>query len=53
MDIHSSEQRHFNMSRIRGRDTKPEMVIRRGLWADGYRYRLQCRDLPGKPNIVL
>jgi len=40
------------MSGIRGRDTKPEMVIRRGLHARGYRYRLHARALPGKPDLV-
>lgn len=49
----TSEQRSRNMSRIRGKDTKPEMVIRRLLHAMGYRYRLHRRDLPGAPDIVL
>ena len=40
------------MGRVRGRDTKPEMVVRRLLHAMGYRYRLQARDLPGRPDIV-
>lgn len=40
------------MSGIRGRDTKPEMVIRKGLHARGYRYRLHSRSLPGKPDLV-
>ncbi|MEH6433847.1 very short patch repair endonuclease [Massilia sp. DD77] len=40
------------MSRIRGRDTKPEMLIRRGLHARGLRYRLQDRNLPGRPDLV-
>ena len=40
------------MSGIRGRDTKPEMVIRKGLHARGYRYRLHSRALPGKPDLV-
>lgn len=47
------EQRHNNMSHIRGKDTKPEMLVRRWLWSHGYRYRLHCRQLPGKPDIVL
>lgn len=47
------EQRHSNMSRIRGKDTKPEMLVRQYLWSHGYRYRLHCRQLPGKPDIVL
>ena len=40
------------MSRIKGRDTRPEMLIRKWLWASGYRYRLHKKDLPGKPDIV-
>lgn len=39
------------MSGIRGKDTKPEMLIRRGLHARGFRYRLHCKDLPGKPDL--
>lgn len=45
-------QRRLNMSRIRGRDTKPEMLIRRGLHARGLRYRLHDRSLPGRPDLV-
>ncbi len=41
------------MSGIRGKDTKPEMLVRRFLHAHGYRYRLHRKDLPGKPDIVL
>ena len=51
-DVHSPERRSFNMSRIRGRDTKPEMLIRRGLHARGFRFRLHARDLPGRPDLV-
>jgi DNA mismatch endonuclease Vsr len=40
------------MGRVRGRDTKPEMVVRRLIHGIGYRYRLQARDLPGRPDIV-
>ncbi|WP_434128330.1 very short patch repair endonuclease [Novosphingobium fluoreni] len=40
------------MSRIKSRDTKPEMVVRRVLHAAGFRYRLHSRDLPGKPDVV-
>ena len=53
MDVHTPEKRSFNMSRIRDRDTRPEMLVRRWLWANGYRYRLHKKDLPGKPDIVL
>ncbi len=46
------EQRQHNMSRIRSRDTRPEMLIRRGLHALGLRYRLHVRRLPGTPDLV-
>lgn len=52
MDVLTPEQRHRNMSRIRGKDTKPEMLIRRGLHARGLRYRLHSKDLPGRPDLV-
>jgi len=51
-DVLTPEQRQFNMSRIRGKDTKPEMLIRRGLHARGLRYRLHDRSLPGRPDLV-
>lgn len=41
------------MSGIRGKDTKPEMIVRRGLHAMGFRYRLHDKSLPGKPDLVL
>lgn len=41
------------MSGIRGKDTKPEMVVRRALFAEGFRFRLHRRDLPGVPDIVM
>jgi DNA mismatch endonuclease (patch repair protein) len=53
MDVHSQEQRSFNMSKIRGKDTRPELIVRRWLWAHGFRYQLHKKDLPGKPDIVL
>jgi len=40
------------MSRVRAKDTKPELLVRRRLWAKGYRYRLHRSDLPGRPDIV-
>lgn len=46
-------QRHANMAAIKGKDTKPEMVVRRFLWSHGFRYRLNHRLLPGKPDVVL
>lgn len=52
-DVLTKEQRRLNMSRVKGRDTKPEMIIRRGLHAKGLRFRLHRRDLPGRPDLVL
>ncbi len=52
-DIVDSATRSRMMSGIRGKDTKPEMVIRRGLHALGFRFRLHDRQLPGKPDLVL
>jgi DNA mismatch endonuclease (patch repair protein) len=51
-DVLTPEQRRLNMSRIRGKDTKPEMLLRRGLHARGFRFRLHRRDLPGCPDLV-
>lgn len=53
VDRLTSEQRRLNMSRVRGRDTKPEFVVRRLLHRLGFRYRLHSGDLPGRPDIVL
>ena len=53
MDKLSTEQRHKNMAAIRGKDTKPEMIVRRGLWSRGFRYRLNSPKLPGHPDLVL
>lgn len=52
MDVHSKEKRSYNMSRIKGKDTKPEIILRKWLWANGYRYRLHGKYLPGKPDVV-
>jgi DNA mismatch endonuclease (patch repair protein) len=52
-DTLSLEKRSRLMSRIRGKDTKPELTVRRMLHSMGYRFRLHRRDLPGKPDIVL
>jgi len=52
-DVHSKAIRSYNMSKIRGKDTKPELIIRRFLHSRGFRYRLHRKDLPGKPDIVL
>lgn len=53
MDTISPERRSEVMSRIRGKDTKPEMLVRRHLHAIGFRYRLHDSKLPGHPDIVL
>lgn len=52
MDVLTKEQRRLNMSRIRDRDTKPELLIRKGLHARGYRFRVNETSLPGRPDIV-
>jgi DNA mismatch endonuclease, patch repair protein len=52
-DVFDKKMRSYVMSRIKGKDTKPEMVVRRFLHANGFRYRLHVKDLPGKPDIVL
>ena len=52
MDVHSSSQRSFNMSQIKGKNTKPERIVRQWLWQNGYRYRPHRKALPGKPDIV-
>ena len=53
MDRLSPEHRSWNMSRIRGRDTQPELAVRSALHRAGYRFRLHRKDLPGRPDIVL
>ncbi|MDO4557901.1 MAG: DNA mismatch endonuclease Vsr [Planctomycetia bacterium] len=53
VDVHTKEQRRYNMSRIRSEDTVPERMVRSWLWNHGYRYRLRNRNLPGRPDIVL
>ena len=53
MDKLSKLQRHNNMAAIRSKDTKPEMIVRRGLWKRGFRYRLNHKRLPGHPDLVL
>ena len=53
MDKFSPQQRHTCMAAIRSKDTKPEMIVRRGLWKRGFRYRLNHKRLPGRPDLVL
>lgn len=52
-DVLTSEQRSFNMSQIKGKNTSPEMAVRKTLHQLGYRYRLHVKTLPGCPDIVL
>lgn len=52
-DVHDLKTRSYNMSRIKGKDTKPELLVRKFLFANGFRYRLHDKKLPGKPDIVL
>ena len=52
-DVLTREQRSYNMSRIRGKNTKPELVVRRGIHRLGFRFRLHVKNLPGKPDLVL
>lgn len=52
-DTMTPEQRHRCMSHIRSKATKPELLVRRWLWGHGYRYRLNVKSVPGKPDIVL
>jgi DNA mismatch endonuclease, patch repair protein len=52
-DVHTPEIRSYNMSRIRNKDTKPELIVRQFLFNKGFRYRLHNKNLPGRPDIVL
>jgi len=52
-DIHNKQTRSFNMSQIKSKNTKPELLVRKFLFANGLRYRLHDKNLPGKPDIVL
>ena len=52
-DRMTPEQRHRCMSHIHSKGTKPELRVRRWLWAHGYRYRLNVKSVPGKPDIVM
>lgn len=52
-DVHSKEVRSYNMSRIHSKGTKPEMLVRKFLFSEGFSYRLHSKDLPGKPDVVL
>ena len=52
LDVHTPIQRRRNMAAIKGKDTKPEMVVRRLVFRLGYRYRLHGKSLPGRPDLV-
>lgn len=52
-DVHSPKTRSFNMSRIHGKNTKPEEKVRKYLFSKGFRYRKNDKKLPGTPDIVL
>ena len=53
MDNLTKAQRHKNMQHIRSKDTCIEVILRKALWKRGYRYRKNCRDIPGKPDIAI
>ncbi|HSA07099.1 MAG TPA: very short patch repair endonuclease [Candidatus Gastranaerophilales bacterium] len=53
MDVHTKEQRSKNMAAIKSGNTKPEIIVRKLLFSLGYRYKLNNKDLPGKPDIKL
>lgn len=52
-DVHDKKTRSYNMSMIRAKNTKPELIIRKFLFSKGYRYRLNDNKLPGKPDLVI
>lgn len=51
-DIHSKEVRSYNMAKVKSKNTKPEIVVRKYLFSQGFRYRVNVSNLPGKPDIV-
>lgn len=53
MDTLTPQQRHKNMKNIKSKDTKIEILLRKALWKKGIKYRKNCRDIPGKPDIVI
>ena len=53
MDVHDKKTRSYNMSRIKGKNTKPEEIVRKYLFSKGFRYRKNYKRLPGTPDIVL
>lgn len=53
MDVHDRKTRSYNMSQIKGKDTRPEELVAKYLFANGFRYRRNVKTLPGTPDIVL
>ena len=53
MDVHNKESRSYNMSRIKGRKTKPEEIVAKYFFSQGFGYRRNVKKLPGTPDIVL
>lgn len=53
MDVHNKKTRSYNMSQIKGKNTKPEEMVRKYLFSRGFRYRKNDKKLPGSPDIVL
>ena len=51
-DVHNKKTRSYNMSMIRSKDTKPEILVRKFLFGNGFRYKLHDKALPGKPDLV-
>ncbi len=51
-DVHNKQTRSYNMSMIRSKDTKPEIIVRKFLFGNGFRYKLHDKMLPGKPDLV-
>ncbi|WP_317171752.1 very short patch repair endonuclease [Pedobacter panaciterrae] len=51
--MHSEQVRSYNMSRVKSKNTKPELIVRKFLYSQGFRYKLHVKQLPGKPDIVL
>lgn len=52
-DVHNKETRSYNMSMVKGKNTKPEILVRKFLHAQGFRFRLHSKNLAGKPDIIL
>ena len=51
-DVHTKAQRSYNMSQVKSKDTKPELLVRKFVFSKGFRYRVNYKKLPGKPDIV-